>query len=161
MTLFLANAPSLSLPPMGQRERKMVHELANVFGLKSKSTGDGTTRYPTLIRTKHTFAFDEVVIPKRISRSFGIFLPRKDKAAKRGGAVTRVARGGGFSKSAVTYADGDVVGASAAELGMENRGRSMLEKMGWSTGTALGALNNKGIMQPVTHTVKNSRTGLG
>jgi len=46
-------------------------------------------------------------------------------------------------------------------LGQENKGRNMLEKMGWSTGTALGPLNNKGIMHPVTHVVKNSKAGLG
>lgn len=57
--------------------------------------------------------------------------------------------------------EGDVVGASAPEIGVGNRGRAMLEKMGWSTGTALGASNNKGILQPVAHVVKNSRTGLG
>ena len=146
---------------MGQRERKLVHELANTFGLKSKSIGDGVSRFPMLIRTKHTLSFDEALIPKRISRGFGIFLSRKDKAGKRGPPNAKVARGGGFSKSAVTYQDGDVVGASAPELGQENKGRSMLEKMGWSTGTALGAMNNKGIMHPVTHVVKNSKAGLG
>lgn len=57
--------------------------------------------------------------------------------------------------------EGDVVGASAPEIGVENRGRAMLEKMGWSSGTALGASNNKGILQPVAQVVKNSRAGLG
>jgi hypothetical protein len=33
--------------------------------------------------------------------------------------------------------------------------------MGWSTGTALGALNNKGILQPVLHVVKTTKAGLG
>ena len=62
---------------------------------------------------------------------------------------------------AASYMDGDVVGASAPEIGAENRGRAMLEKMGWSTGTALGAADNKGILQPVAQVVKNSRAGLG
>jgi len=57
--------------------------------------------------------------------------------------------------------DGDIVGASAPEIGAENKGRAMLEKMGWITGTALGASNNKGILQPVVHVVKRSRAGLG
>lgn len=63
--------------------------------------------------------------------------------------------------SAVSYRDGEVVGHMAPELGIENKGRAMLEKMGWSTGTALGALNNKGIMQPVVHVVKTTKAGLG
>jgi hypothetical protein len=64
-------------------------------------------------------------------------------------------RAGGFS-----YRDGEVVGAGAPELGVENRGRAMLEKMGWSKGTALGATSN-GILLPIAHVVKNTRTGLG
>ena len=63
--------------------------------------------------------------------------------------------------NSASYMDGDVVGGSAPEIGAENRGRAMLEKMGWSMGTALGATNNKGILLPVVHVVKNSRTGLG
>jgi len=38
----------------------------------------------------------------------------------------------------------------------------MLEKMGWSTGKALGALNNdRGIVQPVAQVVKTTKAGLG
>ncbi|KAM0800613.1 hypothetical protein BDR22DRAFT_241164 [Usnea florida] len=48
------------------------------------------------------------------------------------------------------------------EIGQENRGRTMLERMGWSTGTALGASNNsRGLVQPVAQVVKTSRSGLG
>lgn len=68
-------------------------------------------------------------------------------------------RGGGLK--AASYMDGDVVGASAPEIGAENKGRAMLEKMGWCTGTALGAVNNKGILHPVVHVVKNTKAGLG
>ena len=67
----------------------------------------------------------------------------------------------GVPISSVRYFDGEIVGATAPELGAENRGRAMLEKMGWSNGTALGALNNKGLLTPLTHTVKNTRSGLG
>jgi len=66
----------------------------------------------------------------------------------------------GFNKPIVSYRDGEVVGASAPEIGADNRGRAMLEKMGWSSGTALGALNNKGILQPIAHTVKTGKAGL-
>jgi hypothetical protein len=37
----------------------------------------------------------------------------------------------------------------------------MLEKMGWSSGTALGASNNKGILEPVSQTMKTNKAGLG
>ncbi|KOS17795.1 Protein SQS1 [Escovopsis weberi] len=63
--------------------------------------------------------------------------------------------------SAARIRDGEIVGAGAPELGADNRGRTMLEKMGWSSGMALGALDNKGILQPVTQTMKRSKAGLG
>jgi hypothetical protein len=85
-----------------------------------------------------------------------------DVGGKRPGAgSSRVGKGGGFNSAAVSYRDGDIVGGSAPELGIENRGRAMLEKMGWSSGTALGALNNKGILEPVSHVVKTTKAGLG
>ncbi len=88
------------------------------------------------------------------------FLPRSDKAKKRR-TPTGKARGG-FASAGVSYRDGEIVGATAPELGQENRGRAMLEKMGWSTGTVLGALNNtRGIVQPVTQIVKTGKAGLG
>ena len=57
--------------------------------------------------------------------------------------------------------DGEVVGAAAPEIGAENRGRAMLEKMGWSTGMGLGANNNRGIVEPVSQIIKRSKAGLG
>ena len=52
--------------------------------------------------------------------------------------------------------DGEIVGAAAPELGIENRGRSMLEKMGWSKGMALGSLSNQGILQQVVSRIELS-----
>lgn len=147
---------------MDKADRKVVHELANAFNLKSKSVGDGNKRFPVLYRTSRTLAYAERTfdaVEARISRRF---LPRMDVGGRRSGGATKGGRGGfGNGNTAASYRDGDVVGASAPELGVENRGRAMLEKMGWSTGTALGALNNKGILQPVSHVVKTTKAGLG
>lgn len=91
----------------------------------------------------------------------GRFLPRLDKATRKGALAGR-GRRGGAAGAGISYRDGEVVGAAAPEIGQENRGRTMLEKMGWSTGTALGALNNnRGLVQPVAQVVKTSRSGLG
>jgi hypothetical protein len=136
---------------MDKKDRIIVHEIANAFSLKSKSTGSATSRYPTVYKTLKSrnwhrnldeAAFD--AIEARLARrNFG----RRS--------------GGGTGSGVVRYRDGDIVGGTAPELGVENKGRAMLEKMGWSSGTALGALNNKGILQPVTHVVKTSKAGLG
>lgn len=144
---------------MAKQDRKAVHEIANAFGLKSQSKGSGKSRFPVLIKTSRTVEFDEYVFTRLESRISRGFFPRLDSGAK-GKTVRRGGAGGGAGPG-VSYRDGDVVGASAPEIGVENRGRAMLEKMGWSSGTALGAVNNKGILQPVAHIVKTSKAGLG
>ncbi|KAK2812138.1 hypothetical protein FQN50_001495 [Emmonsiellopsis sp. PD_5] len=158
---FLASPTgSLSLPPMDKRNRKLVHELANLLSLKSISRGNGTSRFPILTKTSRTPTFEGQSID-HVDRLFssGRFMRRMDRH-QRGSGVKPIAKGRGNVKAA-SYMDGDIVGASAPEIGVENRGRAMLEKMGWSSGTALGALNNKGILQPVVHVVKRSKAGLG
>jgi hypothetical protein len=151
---------------MDKGDRKTVHEIANAFNLKSKSSGGGKTRFPILYRTHRTSAYVESAFEEVEARLSGRFLKRQDvgwnKLTKSGGTAKKPSRtGGGFNSAAVSYRDGDVVGGSAPELGAENKGRAMLEKMGWSQGTALGALNNKGILQPVSHVVKTTKAGLG
>ena len=149
---------------MDKKDRMWVHEFATAFNLKSISVGGGRSRYPSLYKTSHTLPYSDGLfngIEARLNRPR--FLSRKDHGAGRGRAARsfRASRGGGGMAAAVSYKDGEIVGAAAPELGSENRGRAMLEKMGWSTGTALGALNNKGIMEPVAHIVKTTKAGLG
>lgn len=147
---------------MGPRQRKMVHELANVLGLKSKSSGSGRSRFPVLYRTSRTVIYDENAVKSLEAQLSGKHFPlRRDRGLGKDSVNKRKVRGGGFNSAAVSYRDGEIVGAAAPELGQENKGRAMLEKMGWSTGTALGALNNKGIMQPLAHVVKTTKAGLG
>lgn len=146
---------------MDKADRKVVHELASAFNLKSKSAGKGNSRFPILTRTSRTSVYVERnfnAIEERLSRRF---LPRRDVGGKKSSAGVKRVKAGGFNNASVSYRDGDIVGGSAPELGAENRGRAMLEKMGWSSGTALGALNNKGILQPVSHVVKTTKAGLG
>ena len=146
---------------MAQKERKAVHEIAHIFKLKSKSTGSGKSRFPILYKTARTTPFDaealEIIDATLASNRF---LPRLGKPKKRG-ISTGKARGG-FANAGVSYRDGEVVGATAPELGLENKGRAMLERMGWSRGTALGASNNtRGIVHPVAQVVKTGKAGLG
>ncbi|MCJ1288425.1 hypothetical protein MMC26_007782 [Xylographa opegraphella] len=154
---------SVSFPPMDKKDRKLIHEFANVFNLKSKSVGGGRYRYPTLFKTSRSIQFSEGKLEDiEALLNQRRFLPRLDKGSRKGLGHRRSAgRGGAVSGAAVSYQDGEIVGAAAPELGTDNKGRAMLEKMGWSTGTALGALNNKGIMLPVAHIVKTTKAGLG
>ena len=154
---FLASTyDNHALPPMDKNYRRMTHEVARVFNIQSKSNGSGKNRFTTLIKTHRTLAFDEATF-RRAERQVSVrFFPRSDQAKSR---PSRAQGTGGISS--FSYRDGDIVGFGAAEIGVENRGRAMLEKMGWSSGTALGALHNKGILQPVSHVVKTTKAGLG
>ena len=143
---------------MDKADRKFVHEIANAFNLKSKSVGGGSNRFPVLYRTARTSKYSDWAFDAVEARSDRRFLPRT--SVKGEGSRAR-GGGGGGAGAGVSYRDGDIVGGSAPELGAENKGRTMLEKMGWSSGTALGALNNKGILQPVSHVVKTTKAGLG
>ncbi|KAL8738927.1 MAG: hypothetical protein Q9181_000379 [Wetmoreana brouardii] len=155
-------ASSLALPPMAQKDRKMIHEMAHVLRLKSKSNGEGRARFPVLYKTARTGDVKEASLGKVESLlDSRRFFPRKEVKGSRKTAVPKLGRASAGNVAGVSYRDGEVVGAAAPEIGAENRGRAILEKMGWSKGTALGALNNKGILQPVTHIVKTTKAGLG
>lgn len=149
---------------MDPHARKVIHELANKFNIKSKSAGSGDQRRPALHRTLRTVKYREVHFEEVFARSGRKYFGRPDvrprAPRKNGESGGRPSRGGGNS-SAFTYKDGEVVGGSAPELAETNKGRAMLEKMGWSTGMALGAIHNKGILQPVAHVVKRTKAGLG
>ena len=144
---------------MDLHARKIIHELANQFKINSKSTGKADQRRTTLYRTVRTLSYNESKFEQALSRIHRRYLPRLDGKGKR--KPGNPSATGGSGHAATSYRDGEVVGAAAPELGTSNRGRAMLEKMGWSSGTALGATHNKGILQPVTQTMKRTKAGLG
>lgn len=150
---------------MDTHARKIVHEISLQFNVKSKSTGKGEQRRPVLHRTKRTVEYRQVHFEQAFSRQQGRkYFHRLDKSrpSKGGGGGGRSrGGGGGVNHAAFTYKDGEVVGGGAPELSQSNKGRTLLEKMGWSTGMALGATDNKGILQPVAHVVKRTKAGLG
>ncbi|KAM5465118.1 squalene synthetase-like protein [Microsporum audouinii] len=158
-SFMMSRTQTLHLPPMTKKDRRIVHEIANALSLKSISRGKGNGRFPILTKTHGTPVFypdetaklDALVFRHRITRY---------SERRRTEAGARPAKSSGEAKAA-SYRDGDVVGAWAPEIGADNRGRVMLEKMGWNTGMSLGAANNKGILQPITHVVKTTKAGLG
>jgi hypothetical protein len=136
---------------MGKEDRKMVHCLANFLKMGSKSSGTGNNRYPCIYKTSRTLPLDRLeAAEEQIDR----WVSPRPRAKGRGGRT-------GGSGAAVSYKDGEIIGGTAAEIGADNKGRAMLEKMGWTTGTGLGALNNKGSVQPIMLQMKATRVGLG
>ncbi|GIK00992.1 hypothetical protein Aspvir_005024 [Aspergillus viridinutans] len=146
---------------LSSKERKVVHDMAGALSLKSQSRGKGSSRFPMLYKTSRTPRHTQKTITQ-VERilSKSQFSHRGPKSRSQNNKKPAKASRG-RPTSSVSYMEGDVVGASAPEIGAENKGRAMLERMGWSLGTPLGAINNKGILLPVAHVVKNSKAGLG
>ncbi|KAI0893225.1 hypothetical protein F4806DRAFT_477436 [Annulohypoxylon nitens] len=165
-TFLLSSQEQLILPPFDKGTRKTIHMIANKFKIKSQSAGKGQDRYPVLYRSKATLPFDQNTFDRTFGRIKQTWFPRVDadeKIVNESRLLKRSEARNGKSrfKNSLSYRDGEIVGQNAAELGAENRGRAMLEKMGWSKGMALGTGENKGIMVPITHVVKKTKAGLG
>lgn len=145
---------------MDANRRATIHQVASFFNLTSRSRGQGQSRFTVLARTARTrdYTDDEFDIAIRHKG----FLKRlrgpltTEGGARKGGSFRQGAR----HKPPTGYKDGETVGANAPALGPENKGHALLSKMGWSKGMGLGALDNKGILQPITHTVKITKAGL-
>lgn len=150
---------SRPFPPMDTKDRKKLHEIASAFNLKSKSVGAGKNRFPVLYKSKYTVEYDEAHFQRVMlasSRGFLKVTGRGTKPAKK----NRAGAGGGFDRSAVELRNGEVVGANAAEISHTSFGHKLMEKMGWTRGTALGK-DGEGMLTPVAQVMRYGKAGLG
>jgi hypothetical protein len=161
---LVGDMQTLALPPMDAHRRATIHQAAAHFKLTSRSRGDGFDRFTVLAKTTRTRTytdseFDKAILHKGlVKRLSGPAFSQKGERAFKKSATVRF--GGARGKPTTGYRDGETVGANAPEIGPENKGHALLAKMGWSKGMALGALDNKGILQPIPHTVKMTKAGL-
>jgi hypothetical protein len=137
---------------MEAHRRAVVHQVVNQLNITSKSRGDGAGRFTVLSKTSRTKRVDDDFFDALFQRK-GI-RARFAMPAKGSACVKKTTR------PVVSYKDGETVGASAPELGPDNFGHRLMQKMGWSKGMSLGAVDNKGILQPIAHTVKTTKAGL-
>ncbi|KAK9477605.1 hypothetical protein V1514DRAFT_108758 [Lipomyces japonicus] len=156
---------TLSLPPMTKHSRKSVHILAHAFNLQSKSVGAGSSRFSIIYKDSATSYLE------LDSRSIARFNDDKFFAnGKYRGVSNNHDKNNGNGKlpkqfnsrtGQFRHRDGDLVGGNAPEIGSNNIGRRLLERMGWDSGTGLGAVGNVGMAQPIFAKVKTSKAGLG
>ncbi|THW11617.1 hypothetical protein D6C89_09404 [Aureobasidium pullulans] len=152
-----------AFPPMQKNDRKVLHEIANHFNLKSKSVGSGKNRAPVLIKTQRTVEWSEqhfTRVSSLVSRSYLKNSSKKPKSTL-AGDVRRTRQMGGGGGGAAAYRNGDVVGHNASEIPATNFGRKLMEKMGWAAGMSLGKEGSGGLLVPVQATVKSGKAGLG
>ncbi|KAJ2772984.1 squalene synthetase-like protein [Coemansia nantahalensis] len=159
---------SIWLQPMDKKARQIVHVLAREYKIKSKSQGNGAMRAPVLTATADSRP------PKnrrRINQILQIFDegravpehwlggPTADKHS--GGARGRGrGRGGQAAGPSAANLHGKMVAEGVPEVGASNIGHKMLQQMGWTPGTGLGA-EEKGRAAPVDVTIRTGRRGLG
>ncbi|KAF9264106.1 hypothetical protein L218DRAFT_863575 [Marasmius fiardii PR-910] len=138
------------LPPTNKETRKMIHELAQAFNLKSVSKGKGDGRYTTLIKTTKSAygAVNEQKIGKvvRWGRSRGVEFAAKEDWGHKGGRMPK-------------HREGDEVGKAAPKLNDSNIGFRLLAAMGWADGDRIGL--SGGLNDPLTAIIKHSKLGLG
>ena len=157
-----------SFPPMDKEDRAALHAIASRLNLTSKSQGQGKKRFPMLYKTSRTPDYNEAQFSRILAASERGFLKNssyKGKAGRGGASAGRGGRGGmrggrGGAAGGHGLRDGEEVGANAKEIGKENFGHRLMEKMGWTKGTALGK-DGSGLLVPVAQVMKTGRGGLG
>ena len=168
---------ALEFDPMPPLARKFLHELAHMYGLKSKSENGGRERHCILYKTERSTLPQNVYKVKQL-------VDRADKAVKYMGCTST--KNSKFAKSMTPrnyqgskgqrnhqqnsnlkinsvktkVMPGTVVGGDASPIADDNVGSRMLRKLGWSPGQGLGA-SESGRLEPVEAVMRGRRTGLG
>jgi R3H domain-containing protein/G-patch protein len=161
---------SLALEPMPAVARKFIHELAQMYQMKTKSVGKDDNRYVKIMKTensrlpnnfkrlgklleqaKHVMKYARDVPHRRDWKSFGKRKTSPMMTDKKALSSER--------KAQTRLKPGTIVGEDAAPIGGENRGMQMLQKMGWNPGTSLGQQPNA-ITSPIEAIVRSKRKGL-
>ena len=160
--LMREDKQEVAFPPMKKTDRHALHFIANAHALRSKSNGRGDQRSIVLHKTTRTQPYNE--------KEFDTAMAFADRGHNRykkwqldspATNISRVRPGGGRPGRPLAYGDhGKVVGASAPQLGKESSGHKIMEKMGWSAGTALGK-DGEGRLDPIPQIVRRGRGGLG
>lgn len=149
----------MELDPYPPIIRRLIHELAHMYGLQSSSRGQGVERHCVLIKG------DDAHLPRDLER-LDRFLERAQKTVKyacdNGKSRKRETRNEKISarKANAKVAPGSVVGCKAAPIEETNVGNQMLRKLGWSPGQGLGS-EKAGRTEPVSAVYRGNRAGLG
>ncbi|CCE92295.1 Sqs1p TDEL_0E00520 [Torulaspora delbrueckii] len=154
--IFLtSNRDRLSFPPLDPHGSKTVMKFTLHYNMKPSKFGKGNHVQVIAQKTKKTFRsfpnynlIDQLLRQRPVFMRIDVSRPREPDAGSR--------------KSKVIFhtTEGQVIGKDAPEIGCDNVGRRILEKLGWSNGEGLGAHGNKGISEPLMATVKKSKSGL-
>lgn len=154
-------AQQMIFPPMDSHGRWTIKELSKAFKVSATSQqGKGMQKHVVCSKSPRSdLANADMTVVNKIWNRRRLF-PRSDLARAPDGRKkdpkTRRAGGGGPKH----HREGEIVGGNASEIGVENVGRQLLEKMGWKSGMSLGT-TTVGILEPISAVVKRTKWGLG
>ncbi|CUS22448.1 LAQU0S05e05578g1_1 [Lachancea quebecensis] len=156
--LFLTrNKPSMAFPPLDPHGNRTLMKFAEAYFMKGKKAGKGGKTHVIVEKVKKTkWSFpnynyiNQLMTQRPVFMRIDVRKPREDRIPSE-----RVSGKGKFQVK-----EGGIVGEDAPEIGTDNIGRRMLEKLGWSSGQGLGAHGNEGISEPIFAKIKKNKSGL-
>ncbi|CAI4035897.1 hypothetical protein SMKI_14G1060 [Saccharomyces mikatae IFO 1815] len=148
----------LTFPPLDPHGNKTLMKLAKYYNLKSSKIGKANHTSVVVEKIKKTKwstpnynLIDQLLKQRPVFMRIDVKRPREEQTVFE---RTKTIRGKFHVK------EGEIVGQHAPEIGNENIGRRMLEKLGWKSGEGLGIQGNKGISEPIFAKIKKNRSGL-
>ncbi|KAM3165105.1 Protein SQS1 [Lachancea thermotolerans] len=156
--LFLQrNKPSMAFPPLDPHGNRTLMKFAEAYFMKGKKAGKGGKTHVIVEKVKKTkWSFpnynyiNQLMAQRPVFMRIDVRKPREDRIPSEK-----------FSgKGKFQVKEGGIVGEDAPEIGTDNIGRRMLEKLGWSRGQGLGAHGNEGISEPIFAKIKKNKSGL-
>ncbi|KAG5518666.1 hypothetical protein PMAC_002635 [Pneumocystis sp. 'macacae'] len=150
----------LNLIYMDSQARRWIHMLANAYGINSKSSGAGRSRHIILYKTTKIHDNYSKQHVNRILQGLNHNQYNRKVFQRKDFNKSKNNISKSSNKNGNKYHDGDIVAKNVPEIDKNNRGRIMLEKLGWVAGNGLGAPDNKGIEVPIVAIIKTTKSGL-
>lgn len=157
-TFFSSGKDRFVFPPLDPHGNKTIMKFAKHYSMKSVKAGKGVHTHVVIDRTKKTHRklpnyslINQLLNQRPIFMRIDVQRVKEDYVRTESHTI----------KGKFHVNEGELVGKDAPEIGRDNIGRRLLEKLGWNAGEGLGIHGNKGISQPVMAVVKKNKTGLG
>ncbi|CCH58868.1 hypothetical protein TBLA_0B00230 [Henningerozyma blattae CBS 6284] len=166
---------SLLFPPLDPHGNKILKKFATLYNMNSKKMGKGNKTHMLIQLNKNTIRKSNSInynMITNLTKQRPIFMRidthsiieksdihYSDDTSRRN-TKTTTTRLSSFRKGKFNLTEGEIVGHNAPEIGKENIGRRLLEKLGWKNGEGLGVDGNMGINLPITAKVKKTKAGL-
>ncbi|QLL32513.1 hypothetical protein HG536_0D00350 [Torulaspora globosa] len=151
-----SNRDRLTFPALDPHGNRTIAKFAQHYNMKSSKIGSANHTQVVAQKTKKTHrSFPNYNLIDQLLKQRPIFM-RIDVSRPKDASVNVTKT----TRVRFHTMEGQVIGKDAPEIGRDNIGRRILEKLGWTNGEGLGAHGNKGISEPLMATVKKSKSGL-